>query len=55
MKQQFVYVLTGKTTGISVQDVAFSRSEAREIKALYEGLYKEKYAIKQFALSKEVR
>lgn len=54
MTSKYVYVVQNKN-GVVVSDVAFSRSEAREMKTLYEGLYQEKQTIIRFAKDKSVR
>ena len=55
MKSNFVYIVRSKSNHIPVGDVAFSRSEARDMKNMYEALYKDKYRIERFQYQKSVR
>jgi len=45
---KFLYTCIIKSSGIPIQDLAYSRQEARECKSLYEGIYKEKVSIVRY-------
>jgi hypothetical protein len=54
MKNQYVYIIADQQ-GIPFQDVAFSRSEARQYKRQYEQMTAEKLKIVRFTVDKKVR
>jgi hypothetical protein len=55
MKNKFLYTCIIKETGAVIQDIAYSREEAREMKNLYEGMYKSKVNILRYELDRKVR
>jgi hypothetical protein len=55
MKNKFLYTCIIKETGTLIQDLAYSREEAREMRRLYEGMYKSKVNILRYELDKKVR
>lgn len=46
---KFIYTLKHKSSGIPLQDVAFSRKEARDMKRMYERRDGTKYQIVRYA------
>lgn len=52
---KYIYTCQIKSSGIPIQDLAYSRKEAREMKALYETMYKTKVSILRYNLDKKVR
>lgn len=52
---KYIYTTVIKDTGVPIQDLAYSRKEAREMKALYELMYKTKVSILRYNLDKKVR
>jgi hypothetical protein len=55
MKTSYIYTCVEKESGVAIQDMTYSRSEAREISKLYESLYKTKVVIQRFVFDKKVR
>jgi hypothetical protein len=55
MKNKFIYTCIIKSSGLPIQDIAYSREEARECRRLYEGMYKEKVSILRYNLDKKIR
>jgi hypothetical protein len=51
---KYVYVIQDNN-GIPAADVASSRAEAREVKKVYEDLYKVKCSIIRYAVDRKVR
>lgn len=54
MASKYLYIVQNKN-GVVVSDVAFSHSEAREMKNLYENLYQEKQTIVRFSRDRSIR
>jgi hypothetical protein len=52
---KYIYVPVIKSSGVPIQDMAFSRAEARECKALYESMYKESVSILRYEFQTKVR
>lgn len=52
---KFLYTCIIKETGIPIQDIGYSRSEARNMKQLYEGMYKTKVSILRYAQPQKIR
>lgn len=55
MKSKYIYTAVMKDTGVPIPDIAYSRSEAREVKRLYEGLYKGKVQIVRYSNPANIR
>lgn len=51
----YIYTCIIKESGVPVSDIAFSRSEARDMKATYETLYKKKCSIVRYTNPNQVR
>ena len=45
---KFLYTFVVKESNTLIQDLAHSRSEARECKSLYEGMYKKKVNVVRY-------
>ena len=52
---KYLYTCIIKETGTPITDVAFSRSEARAMKSIYETLYKKKCSILRYEFQTKVR
>lgn len=55
MKQHYIYMLSQKSTGVPIQDVFLSRSEARESKRMMEQRDGTRYNVVRFKLDKTIR
>jgi hypothetical protein len=55
MKSKYIYTAVMKETGVPIQDIAYSREEAREVKRLYESLYKGKVQIVRYESPSKIR
>ena len=55
MKSKYIYTAVMKDTGVPIQDIAYSREEAREVKRLYEALYKGKVQIVRYSSPANIR
>ena len=53
--KSYIYTCVIKSSGISIQDIAYSRQEARQMKSLYEGLYKGKVNILRYENPAKIR
>lgn len=53
--KQFLYTCVIKGSGTPIQDIGYSRQEAREMKRLYEGMYREKVNIVRYQFDSKVR
>lgn len=51
----YIYTCVIKESGVPVSDIAFSRSEARNMKATYETLYKKKCGIVKYSNPSKIR
>lgn len=52
---KFLYTFVVKDSNTPIQDLAHSRSEARECKALYEGIYKTKVNVVRYERPTNIR
>lgn len=52
---KFLYTCIIKETGTPIQDIGYSRSEARGMKQLYEGMYKTKVSILRYCAPQKIR
>lgn len=52
---KFIYTLKHKSSGIPLQDVAFSREEARDMKRMYERRDGTKYSIVRYEQNGVIR
>lgn len=55
MKSKYIYTVVMKETGVPIPDIAYSRSEAREAKRLYESVYKGKVQIVRYESPANIR
>lgn len=52
---KYLYTLVVKESNIAIQDIAYSRAEARSAKSLYEGLYKMKVSMVRYERPTNIR
>jgi hypothetical protein len=55
MKNKYIYTAVMKDTGTPIQDIAYSREEAREVKRLYEAMYQGKVQILRYENPAKIR
>lgn len=53
--KSYIYTCVIQSSGIPIQDVAYSRQEARQMKSLYEGMYKGKVNILRYENPAKIR
>lgn len=53
--KSYIYTCVIKSSGIPIQDIAYSRQEARQMKSLYEGIYNGKVNILRYENPAKIR
>ena len=53
--KSYIYTCVIKSSGTPIQDIAYSRQEARQMKNLYEGLYNGKVNILRYENPAKIR
>ena len=52
---KYIYTVIIKSSGVAIQDIGYSRQEARAMKDLYEGMYKTKCSILRYQNPSNIR